>query len=167
MFWAGDCVGRVTPSTVVIYGIEDTRGRVRYVGWTGDLTRRMREHWKRRNSAVRTRENPRFHAWLGGQLFPPSARVLQIVPYSQRYAAERSWSITMAAKHPLLNVSYGAAPLPRGPLSAEHRAKISLALIERNRHRGGPPRAVTALLSRAMAGDGEAPVIRPCAVPSA
>jgi hypothetical protein len=66
-------------------------------------------------------------------LIPPAYRVLATVAWSGRYAEERKWTVMLAARHDLLNISFGAAPLRRGPLSAEHKRKIAAT----KRLRGG------------------------------
>lgn len=109
-----------------------------YVGHAKDVGRRAADAWKHRYSRQWCRSS-KFPQWLQGLLLPPDYRVLAVVSYERRYQEERSWTITMAAKYELLNISFGAAPLKRGPMSAEHRAKVSLA-----KRRGGPPRAVAA-----------------------
>jgi hypothetical protein len=79
--------------------------------------------------------------WLAGQLFPPAVRILAIVPWECRYSEERRWTVLLAKKHDLFNISFGAAPLRRGPMPAETRRKI--AATKARRHRGGtaPPAA--------------------------
>lgn len=119
---------------MTIYGIIDpASGAVVYVGHSADPDARMAGHWKQRHSVQRNKANPGFNQWLSSLLLPPSYRVLAVVPWSQRYTAERQWTLMLARKHPLLNISCGAAPLRRPPLTAEHRAKISRSLLARNR----------------------------------
>lgn len=128
----------------MIYCLEDHRGCPRYVGWSADLDKRVCEHWKKRGSTARRRENPALCDWLSSLLFPPSARVLAVVPWARRYSEERHWTLVLGRKYALTNVSIGAAPLKRGPLDPEHKAKISLALLERNRRSGPPPHGTAA-----------------------
>jgi hypothetical protein len=73
----------------------------------------------------------------GRPVVPPAYKILVTVPYERRFAEERRWTVILAARHPLFNVSYGASPLRRGPLSEAHEAKISESIIARNRLRDG------------------------------
>jgi hypothetical protein len=60
------------------------------------------------------------------------------VAYERRYQAERYWTLRLRKTCDLLNISDGAAPLTRPPLSEAHRAKIRAAALARNRRlRGG------------------------------
>jgi len=72
-------------------------------------------------------ENPRLCAWLSGLLFPPDFKIIDRVPWHRRYEAERTWTLRLRQRYDLFNVSDGAAPVRRPPLTPEHRAKISLA----------------------------------------
>jgi hypothetical protein len=107
---------------------------VRYVGHAKDVPARVAEHWKHRHHEGRLRENPRLYGWLSEFLICPPHRVLAAVPYEDRYQREREWTVRLAASSDLFNISFGAAPLHRPPLTAEHKAKISRSLLAR---RGG------------------------------
>jgi hypothetical protein len=126
---------------VKIYALLDHQGCPRYVGWSRDPAARVAMHWRHRGKKDRYRQNPALAEWLQGMLLPPDWRVLATVPWADRYQQERAWTVRVAAKHQLLNISYGAAPLHRPPLTAEHRAKIRAGLARR---RGGGVRAVAA-----------------------
>lgn len=105
---------------------------------------RMEAHWKHRRHPGLNRKNPRFYGWLQSLLLCPGYRILAAVPYERRYQAERDWTVRLRKTCPLFNIADGAAPLKRGPMSAEHRAKVSLGLLERNRRGSSPPPAVAA-----------------------
>lgn len=109
-----------------IYALLDD-GQPRYVGWSHDVPARLDQHWRKRHSKSRERENPALCEWLSGLLFPPAYKILDRVPWHCRYEMERNWTVRLSARYRLVNISFGAAPLHRGPLTAEHRAKISLA----------------------------------------
>jgi hypothetical protein len=109
-------------------------GQPVYVGWSADPAARVAMHWRHRGKQALARHNPALADWLQGMLFPPAWRVLASVPYAERYQREREWTIMLAKRYDLFNISYGASPLHRPPLTAEHRAKISAGLAKR---RGG------------------------------
>jgi len=109
------------------------RQPLRYVGHSRNPPGRVRQHWRNRNGAKLARQNPAFAAWLQQFLIPPDFVILATVPWDRRYQEERHWTIALGAKHDLLNISAGAAPLRRPPLTAEHRAKISAS-----KRRGSP-----------------------------
>jgi hypothetical protein len=126
---------------VKIYALLDQAGKPVYVGWSKDPAARVGMHWRHRGKQDLHRQNPALADWLQSMLFPPAWRVLATVPYADRYQREREWTIMLAKHHQLLNISFGAAPLHRPPLTAEHRAKISAGLLKR---RGGVPTAAAA-----------------------
>lgn len=103
----------------------------KYVGWTRDVSARVDQHWKKRRDKKRRRENPQLCEWLSSMLFPPAVQVLDTVPWASRYRAERRWTVALRQKYPLVNIADGAAPLRRGPLTAEHKAAISAGLARR------------------------------------
>ena len=80
--------------------------------------------------------------WLAGLLFAPEYKVLETCPFAERYQRERHWTLLMSRKHALLNISFGAAPLHRPPLTEEHKAKIRLA-----KRRGGSTAPAAAALN--------------------
>ena len=79
----------------------------------------------------RNQANPRFYAWLSSFLFCPDHRILATVPYARRYSAEREWTIRLRKTCDLFNISDGASPLKRGPLSEEHKAAIAATKARR------------------------------------
>jgi hypothetical protein len=64
-------------------------------------------------------------------LIPPAVRVLAVVPWDQRFDAERRYTVALRRRYPLLNIADGPCPLVRGPLSAAHKEAISVALTGR------------------------------------
>jgi hypothetical protein len=93
-------------------------------------------------------------------LIPPAVRVLAVVPWDQRYDAERRYTIALRARYPLLNIADGPCPLVRGPLSAAHKEAISAALTGR---RCGPmtpehkAKISASLRARKLRGEAESP----------
>lgn len=64
----------------------DTR-KVRYVGCAADSAKRVRSHWRQRNSTGR---NP-VKDWLQSLSQPPEFEVIQVVSNEQAQAAETYW----------------------------------------------------------------------------
>jgi hypothetical protein len=69
------------------------------------------------------RENPAFCCWLQGFLLPPDYRILATVPYSERYQAERDWTIRLSKTCDLFNISFGASPLRRPWMTDRNRRR--------------------------------------------
>jgi GIY-YIG catalytic domain len=105
--------------------VDPATRKVVYVGHSKNVDARLRAHWKHRRHSCRNRENPAFYGWLQSLLICPGYVIFAEVPWLERFAAERRWTVMLAAKHPLYNISFGAAPLRRPWMT------------ERNRHRGG------------------------------
>lgn len=120
------------PIKWVIYGLIDPRnGEVRYVGWTTNLKRRMREHLtpKKRETDYKTN-------WvrnLRAEGLAPRVRVLEYGsgPYD---AAEQFWiSVYREAGVALTNLAIGGGGAVGVIKSLETRAKLSQALKGKKR----------------------------------
>lgn len=130
---------RREPETAAIYALLDPGTREpRYVGHSADPARRLKEHWRRRDYAPTVKDNPRFSEWLCSLDGPPCLRVIQEVPYEDRFAAEEFYTkaLRSAPGVDLLNICAGAetadqtrvkrrARMLGSKASAEARAKIS------------------------------------------
>ena len=130
---------RRTPETVAVYALLDAKsGLPRYVGHSADPARRLKEHWRRRDYAPYVKDNPRFSEWLCSLDGPPCLRVIQEVPYEDRFTAEEFYTKTLWSVPgvDLLNICAGAetadqtrakrrARMLGSKASAEARTKIS------------------------------------------
>src|SRR5258707_3103096 len=124
---------------VSVYVLRDADGSARYVGQTTNITRRMWHHW-RKNRFPDEKGNRRLNDWLAALDAKPECSILEIAPYSLRFAVEREWTLALRESgHDLLNIAVGSSIAPetaqkladakRGrPLTAEHRANIGAAL---------------------------------------
>lgn len=123
---------RREPETASIYALLDPGTRKpRYVGHSGDPARRLREHWRRRDYAPYTEDNPKFSAWLCSLDGPPELHVFQVVPYEERFRAEHYYT-SLLRQIPgidLFNIFIGSE------VPAETRAKMGAG------HRGIRPSA--------------------------
>jgi len=104
--------------------VDPATRKVVYVGHSKDVSARMETHWKHRRSPWRNQDNPQFYGWLQSLLFCPGHRILAVVPYGERYQREREWTLKLRKTCDLFNISDGAAPLKRGPLSEAERSRL-------------------------------------------
>ena len=133
---------RREPETAAIYALLDPGTRIpRYVGHSADPARRLKEHWRRRAYAPYAEDNPKFSAWLCSLDGPPELEILQVVPYEDRFEAERHHT-DLLRETPgvdLLNIFSGSevpeatrakmsARMQGTRASAETRAKISAGM---------------------------------------
>ena len=102
--------------------LDENTHHIRYVGCSKDARLRARQHWNDRMK-VADRNGP-LCAWLCSLSTAPAYVVLQVVPWEERFAAERYWTdlLKQAPGIDLLNIYSGSTPPP------EIRARISASL---------------------------------------
>ena len=106
-----------------VYAVLDADAKPCYVGHSRDAEQRVRMHWKHRRNTRRNRENPGFYGWLQSLASRPQYCVLAVVPYADRYKAERQWTdlLRQSPGIELLNINSGAH------LDPDHLARLHAA----------------------------------------
>lgn len=112
----------MTMDVMFVYGLADPRvagiAGIRYVGVTGDPSRRLHRHLR----AARRREQTAVARWLRGLRRVPTMTVLVVTDREEAATAERATIADLRASGAdLVNISEGGD----GLISAEHIALLS------------------------------------------
>jgi hypothetical protein len=83
---------RLDQTPVDIYALLDDEERVRYVGQSTDVEKRLRSHWSTRTAHGYV-VNKRLVAWLKTLVEPPTVRVLTTVPRGVSFQVEREQTL--------------------------------------------------------------------------
>ncbi len=96
--------------TVYIYSLLDKQGQHKYVGHTvRDPEQRSWSHWADARSSKKRKCHKDVVEWLLTLDRRPDTRILEIVPYENRFAAEEKWTKNLLAQGAeLLNCNAGA-----------------------------------------------------------